>query len=233
MTSRGPGSRALGCRGTNGEVGDPTPLNRCVIRRFPLRWIIAFAHDIPVSRIDLDVTGGPAWIDSDLYDIDAKAEADATTAELKAMLRTLLADRFHLKTRIVEKTGKGFTVTVLPTGARLDPARNPQGPMTSFTERTGVLTIKNGPIAELVATLSAIVEAPVVDQTGLSGSYDISLKWTPENFGFVRHGVASDSVGATIFTALQEQLGLPLESKNDISVTALVVESAAKPDPFR
>src|SRR5262245_28807816 len=96
--SRGPGSRVLGCRGIDGEVGDPTPLNRCVIRRFPLRWIIAFAHGIPLSRIDLDVTGGPAWIDSDLYDVDAKAEADATTTELKAMLRTLLADQFRLKT---------------------------------------------------------------------------------------------------------------------------------------
>src|SRR5262245_53907238 len=107
-TLRGPGSRTLGCRGINGEAGDPTPLNRCVIRRFPLRWIIALANDIPLSRIESDITGGPAWIDSDMYDIDAKAGVDATTTQLKAMLRTLLADRFQLKVRNVEKTGRGF-----------------------------------------------------------------------------------------------------------------------------
>jgi len=86
-----------GCRGTDTRGRLNIPLNRCVSRGFSLKWIIAFAYQIPMQSIDSMITGGPDWMDSVGFEIEAKAESPATEAQLHSMLRNLLGERFNLK----------------------------------------------------------------------------------------------------------------------------------------
>ena len=86
-----------GCRGTDTQGRLNIPLNRCISRGFSLKWIIAFAYHVPMQYIDSMITGGPDWLDSVGFEIEAKAESPATEAQLFSMLQNLLAERFNLK----------------------------------------------------------------------------------------------------------------------------------------
>ena len=209
-----------------------------------LKQIIGQAYNMR----DFQITGGPGWIASDRYDINAKAEGlpDRVTPEqMRPLLRNLVEDRFKLKAHTENKEMPIYALVVAKGGPKLKPAANPsegggpgEGPRGMIRIGRGLMETQNTRMPMFVQQLSQQLGRTVVDETGLTGEYDVRLEWTPEpgQGGGGPFGgppppdalPAADSAGPTIFTALQEQLGLRLESKKG-PVPVLVIDSVEKP----
>lgn len=185
-------------------------------------------------RPDL-ISGLPGWAESAHFDIVAKVvEADAPTLEKltreqrRKMVQQLLADRFQLKTHIEVKQLPVFDMSIAKGGIKFhevshaDPS-DKQGMVTfSNTEITGY----GVPVGNLVMVLERHVERNVIDKTGLTGKYDFHLKWRPEEAG--SDAGLDDDAAPAFFTALEEQLGLKLQSSKG-PVDTLVVDNIAAP----
>ena len=228
----------------------PQPGGRLNLVNVPLRLMIRYAYRVQ----DFQVVGGPDWISTARFDVVAKAEGgNPSQEELQLMLRSLLADRFKLVVR--PDTREMPTYSLVParadgkTGAQLrksdancGPATAPSAPpapgqlpscgsMLGF----GNLKARGSTMAALASTLSTFAGRIVVDRTGIMGGYDVELNWTPDQIPrpvgdqpVQVNGVTVDPNGPSLFTALQEQLGLKLESTKG-PVDVLVVERAEKP----
>lgn len=176
------------------------------------------------------VVGGPDWIGTDRWDIRAKAgTADAGDHELDLMLQSLLADRFklvlHRDTRmmpayVLEIAAKGPKMEKSETGESVTNTRSMSGDHPRIS-----IEIRNTDMVMFAHVLSRSVDLPVVNQTGLQGSYNFTLSWTPDNLRAASQSHADD---VTIFTAIQEQLGLRLRAAK-APVDVLVVDHAERP----
>jgi uncharacterized protein (TIGR03435 family) len=176
-----------------------------------LRELIVRAYSLKAYQIV-----GPKWLDDDRYDIVAKSPGGATDAEQKLMLQSLLALRFamavHTETRMLNAyelvPGKGgaklHEVKADDTGARVYPGKS-------------AIRASQIPMARFAELLSAKVEAPVLDKTGMTGLFDIDLKWS-----------ADPDAEPSIFAALAEQLGLKLDARKD-GVPVLVIDHVERP----
>ena len=185
--------------------------------------------------------GGAAWMDSDKFDIDAKFDPsaipnakDLTYRQRADMLRAVLADRFQLKVHSEKKTFPIYDLVVATGGAKLQeaPAEHLHsgpwgGPSCLHTKgRAGIMAVEGCGAGALADSLSYDAGRKVIDKTGLTGRYDFELHWTPDN-------TPADSPlagGPSIFTAVQEQLGLKLEPST-APLHILVIDSAQKPTP--
>ena len=229
-----PVSPLSGCRGTDTRGRLNIPLNRCVSRGFSLKWIIAFAYQVPMQNIDTMIVGGPDWLDSVGFEIEAKAESPATEAQLHSMLQNLLAERFNLKLHRQKKELPVLALLVAKGGPKLNaaPDRNcyvEAGCGMAAPQFRG----RSQSMTELANTLSLWVRETVVDKTGLAGLYDFEVgPWRSDpapNFQPNPNEVHADPESLpTIFTALQEKLGLRLERQR-AEVEVLVIDSADKP----
>jgi uncharacterized protein (TIGR03435 family) len=190
----------------------------------PLRLLMRQAF----QRMQEDeIEGGPAWMDSDRWDIAAKA--GSPTAAMLPMIRTLLADRFKLVTHHETRELPVYELVLARRDGRLGPSMRPSTGQSRFQQRIGVLTGSAVPINILVTTLAnaGLVRRAVIDRTGLSGTYDIELHWGVD----IPAGRGIDvppSDAPSIFTAVQEQLGLKLESTKG-SVDVLVIDHVERP----
>ena len=219
--------------------------NRVMIRMQPggrftasgvtLKQLISQAYNLR----DFQISGGPGWISAERYDINAKAEGlpDRVPPEqLRPMLQALIVERFQLKTHKDTKEMPIYALVVGKNGHKMT-ASNPeaQGPMIRMGR--GQLNGNKIPLAMLAQQIAQQLGRTVIDKTGLKGEFDISLEWTPEP----GHGGGGPPVGPpgdapppvggsgpTIFTAVQEQLGLRLESEKG-PVEILVIDNVAKP----
>jgi bla regulator protein blaR1 len=221
------------------------------ISRVPVKFIIGFAYEVH----DFQISGGPAWISTDRFDIDAKAdshdEADryspdpaqltderrkAATERTRERLRNLLADRFQLVIRRETKEQQVYALVVAKGGPKLSETKEGKGNMRGGR---GMLSGDGVEPAFLATTLSQQLGRPVIDKTGLTGKYDFELKWTPDPgegpagpFGPPPPGVQlpppPDANGPSLFTALTEQLGLRLESEK-APADVLVIDRVEKP----
>ena len=206
-----------------------------------LKMLIANAYGI---RQDL-ISGGPGWVDSEHFDLDAKvAGADVDTYrklnrdQKRTMLISALAERFKLKVHTETKIAPVYELTVAKGGPKLKDtapveAKPGDGPGAALPRKRnyydfgpGHFTFSGASIGALASQLSSVERRSVIDKTGLTGSYDIDLKWTPDDAP-VGGGADSDT-GPSIFTALQEQLGLKLEAAKG-PVETLVVDHAEPP----
>jgi uncharacterized protein (TIGR03435 family) len=184
------------------------------------------------------IAGWPAWSTSAQYDIEAKMDDDTAAALQKLsekqqatrrqlMLRSLLADRFNLKVQYEIKTLPIYELVVAKGGSKLKESHASE----TNTNGIGRLTAQAMPMADLALILTIQVNRIVVDKTGLTGQYDFALRWTPDPGGEPPDGSGSlpegDS-GPSIFTALQEQLGLRLESTK-APVQVLVIDHIERP----
>ena len=164
------------------------------------------------------ITGGPAWLDSDHFEIVAKSErAEDGDRELMAMLRTLLAERFKLSVHRETRSIQALVLEVAKNGPKLEKAEG--GGATTKNGR-GLIEATNITMTRFAEVLSRQMDLPVVDRTGLEGAFNLKLEW-------VRESAKTDS-GPSVFTALQEQLGLRLESRK-IPIEILVLDHAEKP----
>jgi uncharacterized protein (TIGR03435 family) len=210
----------------------------------------AFRKDAPL--LPTQIEGGPDWIRYDRYDVLAKTDTPADDEstlyrQLPALLRPVLEQRFRLQTHWVARQLPIYALAL----ARKDRGVGPQLRLTTCTPRPETLrprletTIDNNrPMCEpssvaygaidahgismlsLVSALSSSLDRVVLDRTGLQGMYDLKLRWTPD---WMPQSNA-DPNAPTLLTALQEQLGLTLESTN-APVDVIVIDHVERPTP--
>jgi uncharacterized protein (TIGR03435 family) len=223
-----------------------------------LQWLIACAYRIPAARAGQEIAGGPKWLDEDLFAIAATSPANhvpPSQSEGLAMLRTLLADRFKLVVHREAKDVPMWALVVARRDGRLGPqlrpttadcaawiadgrrgAPPPSPDVTKLPCGRGMVNasaIRNSAmtLSQFANLLSPRVERPVQDRTGLEGNFYVDLQWRlePGPPGPPDAGLP-DRLPSSIFTALQEQLGLKLESTRG-SVNLLVIDHAEPPTP--
>ncbi len=207
-----------------------------------LRGMIGYAYGVPGSVRGL-VQGGPAWMLSQAFDVQVKVDPatterwsrlpqQAVDEERRAVERQLLAERFHLKVHREMREMPAFLLTIAKGGSKL------QTPVPETDLRAGVPLSRinfygrghmqghSALLSNLSRSLTAEPEAdgrPVVDETGLTGQYDFTLHWTPAD--------APTDAGdqwPSLFTALEEQLGLKL-TPGKAQLEIIVVDSVEKP----
>jgi uncharacterized protein (TIGR03435 family) len=212
--------------------------HQLVAKNHALRTLIAAAYNLNPHAI----SGGPAWVDSDRYDILAKApgEVRPNLDEQMRMLRKLLADRFKLTFHREPRELSIFALTVAKSGSKLkestlSPDASPEGPpplVFVIFPQVVQLPASGASMAEFASVMQrAALDRPVVDKTGLSGRYDFDLEWTPDEsqFGGALGAPAStDGSRPGLFAALQQQLGLRLEATKG-PVEVLVIDQIERP----
>lgn len=177
-----------------------------------MKILIATAYDFNFDQI----SGGPNWLDSERYDVDAKPDGLATTRQIHLMLQKLLAERFGL---VVRRETKEMPVLALVPDKRNSKIRVHDGPEVDFGIRPGdkgQVVFTGVSMRRFSMFLSTRLRKTVVDKTGLAGAYDFELAWAPDEPSR-NEGPESppqpDPLGASIFTAVREQLGLRLVSE--------------------
>jgi uncharacterized protein (TIGR03435 family) len=179
--------------------------------------LIRYAFGMPEMRI----SGGPGWMRSAKFDLEAKSDpaidarlrgldSAAAREQKRHMLQALLADRFALKVHQETRELPIYALVVAKGGPRFQPSKI-NG--TTINNGSGQITVKGSDhtLALLAEQLSRSLGRIVVDKTGLDGRYELSLKWAPDDAP-AGGATASADTGPSIFTAIQEQLGLKLES---------------------
>ncbi len=212
------------------------------------RAVNATVEELIIAAFDIArfrVVGGPDWIRSVQYDVQTRGTgADVTMEETRAMLRTLLEERFRLRTRIAPRevplyllglarrdgrTGPGLRPSLLISCVDRCalPIKGPPGAPPSCGRLLGNVGRLSGwrvPISMLAARIERFVDRPVLNETELSGqSFDVQLEWAPD----VGQNT-SDKPGLS--TALVEQLGLKLEATKG-TTEVLVIDSVEQPTP--
>lgn len=208
------------------------PSGRFVATNATLRQLISYAYDVRSNQI----TGGTSWSDSEIYSVEAKPDpaappltGQAHAEQTRLMLQSLLAERFELAIHWVSKDEPVYELAVAKNGPKLKEAAE----WENEGERVGrnQITGTGAPIALLIKPLSQLMGRSIVDRTKLTGKYDFSVQWTPPPGPF-RLGDAgeppADPDGISVFTALEEQLGLQLRAARG-SVEILVIDHAQKP----
>jgi uncharacterized protein (TIGR03435 family) len=177
------------------------------------------------------ISGAPEWVTSERYDIAARSEGNPPVSEMPALVQGLLEDRFQLKSHWETKDAPVFHLVVSKAGRLREstPAECAQpgdSPCGSLMNLPGETAGRGLTATDLAGNLSFFVQASVADRTNLTGRYDVELKWAPESQRMQSAGV--EPAGPSIFTALQEQLGLKLESARG-PVRMLVIDHVARP----
>lgn len=196
-----PEALTLGCHGTDSHSPGPggnVPLGRCVSRYEPLRLVLALAYDIPPSAMypyEGKVLSGPDWINSEIYDIDAKAEAPTSESQLKVMLQELLSDRFKLKVHRESREMPVYALVTGKNGAKLQRAPEDRecgdqrrsdhryelgatslaGQCHAFVPDRGSLRGQSVEMSDFAEMLSIWAGRIVIDKTGIKGLFDIKM----------------------------------------------------------
>ncbi|MFY9726245.1 MAG: TIGR03435 family protein [Bryobacteraceae bacterium] len=207
-----------------GSSGLRTGHGRLTASNVTLKRCIMGAYGVGPNQI----SGGPAWLDSDRYEIVAKAEQPVDDdAALMAMLQSLLSERFKLAFHRATRTVEAFVLEVAKNGPKLEKAED-RGSSTNSSR--GLIDAKTITMDRFAEVLSRQMDLPVLNHTGLAGSFDLKLEWTPESRAPARPG-ADDAMletGVSIFTAIQQQLGLRLRAKKT-PVEVIVIDHAERP----
>jgi uncharacterized protein (TIGR03435 family) len=204
-------------------------------KNYSVKYMVAAAYNVPPRA----VIGGPDWIDSSLYDILATTpgESQPKLDEQMLMLRSLLTERFKLTFHREPREVPVYTLSVLKTGPKLNESAAPPGSQpvlvnTVFPGEKIALPARNATMSQFASMLQrSVLDRPVLDKTELSGTYDFDLEWTPDDtqFGGNLPPVPPENIKKPdLFTALQQQLGLRLESTR-AAVDAIVIDSVQRP----
>jgi len=233
-----------------------------------LKQFIAHAYEVNDYQID----GGPQWVTSDYFEITANAGADATPADIRSMLRALLAERFALRLHRDTREAQTHVLTLARPDGRLGPRLTRTTPecLKEIEERKNggavppraPLNLRDGfptaptcgqtmmmgrssgasawlfsgvELASLVSRLSEELSAPVLDQTALTGPFDVALEYLSERQLLGRApgldpNNNADTPPPTLGPALQQQLGLRLEKKL-APMPVIVIDAAERPTP--
>jgi len=190
----------------------------------PLREIVCWAYGISADR-EYGLSG-PGWLAADHYDIAASVSPAVPREQILKMMQRLLRDRFGMAVRRENKEARVYALSVVRGGPKLRPPSRTDG---NFTYRPGHILAEGLSMAALADRLSGPVfklGVPVLNRTGLAGAFDFTIDWTPDET------LAERGPGPSLFTALQEQLGLKLQaSKAQVEVLIIDrIERTAKPN---
>lgn len=231
----GPVAEAIGFEG---GPGSKTP-GRIHYLGVSLKMILVKAYGMRPYQIS-----GPAWMETERYDIDAKYSPETKLEDFRLMLQKLLADRFHMVLHRETREMSRYKLVVAKGGPKLSPTqklpeykddedrkaameRQAKANLEAMMRRprTGPsrrLSQASATMAKLAESLSGYVDRPVTDHTGLEGSYSFWLEWSPDE-----SAAAVENSLPSIFAAVQEQLGLKLEPEKG-PVEFLVIERGEK-----
>jgi uncharacterized protein (TIGR03435 family) len=196
------------------------PGGRYIAGAQTLKTLLANAYGIPPYRI----SGVPGWGDSEKYNIEAKVGIALkpwpdSTAQLSEMLQSLLDERFNLSVHRETRQETTYELVVAKGGSKLKGAAERENP--GFDMEQGRIRSVAVPLTFLAGNLSNFLGRTVVDKTGLSGKFDYILTFASDD--------APDSDRASLFTALEQQLGLRLESKKG-PVEFLIIDRVSRPN---
>jgi uncharacterized protein (TIGR03435 family) len=230
--------------GTERGVGiHPLPGGRLNVENAPLRVLISVAYNVRTFQI----AGGPSWTYSAPFDIAAKGDDRAPFPQELLMLQTLLESRFKLAVHRETREAPVYELTIAKSGLKLAPSKEgacvvvepnsappPPRPGATPPNYCGNFGLERGRIDAFGArmqplsnALATVLDRTVIDKTGLTGMFDIHLAFTPDLATATDPATSSD-LGPSVFTALQEQLGLKLESAKG-PVSMLVIDRVEKP----
>lgn len=206
-----------------------TTPGRLMAANWTLRQYVMIAYDMKdVSH----VLKGPGWIDVDRYDVDAKLSTDDTSGNSKendaailAAFRELLRERFGLATHKDRQATTVYSLLVAKSGSRLRPSE--PGERLSNKWNATKLTSTAASLDTLADVFTRIVGSPVINKTGISGTFDVTLQWTAESRAAMPNETPTPS-GPSIFAAIQEQLGLRLEPEKGTR-EVIVIDTTQKP----
>lgn len=220
------------------------PGGRLVITHATVRFLMKIAYDVG----DDQITGGPSWVHSQRFDVEAKPDvplggdphnmtADERRVfqeQVRLRLQSLLADRFQLRLTIQSKELPVYALTLGKNGPKMQPSTSADG-LPAMKGGRGEIIGTNASMTVLAGFLGEQSNRPVVDGTGLKGKYNFQLTWTPDSGQTLGVPDASSNTpasvsdtGTSLFTAVQEQLGLKLESRKS-PADLLTVQSATIP----
>ncbi len=201
----------------HGQMVRPSP-GRYEATNLTLLSLVLGAYQINEDQL----IGGPNWLTSAGWDIDARFPVSTSDSQQHVMMQALLAERFGLVVHRETRTLQIYRLSVVKGGSKLKEVATPGGNMSAGPRMIRYASVS---MTELAGQLSSYMRRQVVDATELKGHYEVSLKFAP-----VDPGAPGDSAESlpTIFTALQEQLGLKLEATRG-PVEVLVIDKAEKP----
>lgn len=219
----------------NGNHNWDDSADRMSIENYTLRRLISVAYGL---RSELQVIGGPKWIDQQAFDLVARIDdADVSNMrkmdnrarhdERNQMLRALLADRFALKVDHGQRNLPVYALVVAKSGAKITRSKNQNSHSSDLSTYNGRVTGTNVSMDDLAHDLGILDEVHdrvVVNRTGLAGDYDFKMNFTRDH----GTGIPPDAKYPGLFTALKEQLGLELKPEK-APVEVIVVESASEP----
>jgi uncharacterized protein (TIGR03435 family) len=234
-------------------AGSPEQGGRWVSQNAPFLDILRSVY--PEYRLRGQITGGPDWVARTRFDIDARVQGGATRPQMVEMMKRLLAERFALKVHTEPREIDVYGLTMARSDGRLGPAMRPatvdceavaaaraKGEAPAGRGRPLCIALsEEGPngivhvwgdgaeIFHLISMIQGPVREPIVDRTGLTGRYDVDLEFNPE-LGSLRAGAATDLPGSSLFTAVEEQLGLRLQPQK-APMNVLVIDGAQMPTP--
>ena len=194
-----------------------------------LKSVIANAYEVRIFQI----LGGPDWLTRERFDIIARGREGTPDGLRPAMLRTLLAERFKLVAHVETREQQVYSLTLLRGDGRLGPQLKPSAPASGSSSGFPSASVANG-TARINGRVSmdgfaimltgSVFNQRVINRTGLSGEFDLDLRFTPDS------STAAAPEFPSIFTAVQEQLGLKLEASRG-PVDMLVIDSVERPTP--
>jgi uncharacterized protein (TIGR03435 family) len=217
------------------------PGGRLTVKNLPVRSMIRFAYNVQ----DFQISGGPSWMNSDAYDINAKVTENVGTEQARPFLRKLLEDRFQLVLHHETKETTAYELLPAKSGLKIALSRNgscvvpspenfpkPGAPLPHYCGNIGIrpnlVEAYAVPMERFIAALSNILGRTVIDKTGIKQNIDIHLEFTPDEINAGPPEPAADLSGPSIFVAVQEQLGLKLESTKTPG-DILVVDQLERP----
>ncbi len=218
---------------TNGTVVDVTGGRRLHVVNATLKDLIETAYDVRSFQIE----GGPRWADATKYDVDATPGTPPQGAtvpppgwtNVRFEVQALLKDRFELQLHRETRTAPIYSLAIAKGGIKSSGLSATQSPQRGITAGQGTMLGEAASMAQLAYKLSRLLQRPVVNNTRLEGNYDFKLEWTPDTGPSAPDGRPVEiSVGPSVFSALQQQLGLRLEATKR-PVDVLVIDHVDKP----
>src|SRR3989442_289766 len=173
--------------------------------------LMMFAYGIHFKQI----ANAPRWLENDKYDVTLlpAGEGQPSDGQLKEIMRKLLSDRLRLTLHRENRALSVYRIVTLKAGRKFVNSLNPDGP-AGVGNGVGVITVKSATMADFAGFLQRYhaMDRPVIDRTGLSGRYDFTLRWTPDDRP--KTGDLTDEF-PDFFAAIQQQLGLKLETATE------------------
>jgi uncharacterized protein (TIGR03435 family) len=216
-------SQSGGARERGREIVTPSP-DGVIMRNVSLKTVTAWAYHVLGYQVN-----GPDWTGSDRYDITAKAAGALPDEQLRAMMQTLLAERFKMAAHRQTKEMQAYLLGVAKGGPKFKESASEGESDIKPDQKTMTVTVQRTGMPFLIDALSNIFRAPVIDQTGLTGKYDITINLAKYLLD-IRPG---DNSGpppdpqAIVLRGLQEELGLKLEAKK-MPVDLVIIDRAEK-----